>query len=207
MRGSAPATGRLRDGPIETERLVVRRFAAEDFDALFSIQSRPDVARWLYWEARDPEQVRRSLDNKLRETALAVDHDCASLAVIRRDSGELIGDCNLCLVNREHRQGEIGFIFHPDHHGHGYATEAAAVLLELCFDDLDLHRVVGRLEARNAASAGVLERIGMRREAHLVENEFVKGEWQSELVYAILQREWRDGTAATTASTRRSHAS
>ncbi|MDX6496395.1 MAG: hypothetical protein QOE17_2381 [Gaiellales bacterium] len=51
--------------------------------------------------------------------------------------------------------------------------------------------MIGRLEARNAASAGVLERIGMRREAHLVENEFVKGEWQSELVYAILQREWR----------------
>jgi RimJ/RimL family protein N-acetyltransferase len=65
------------------------------------------------------------------------------------------------------------------------------VLLELCFVDLHLHRVIGRLEARNAASAGVLERIGMRREGHLVENEFVKGEWQSELLYAILEREWR----------------
>jgi RimJ/RimL family protein N-acetyltransferase len=121
------------------------------------------------------------------------DGDSVSLAVVLKDSGELVGDCTLFLVSREHRQGEIGYILHPDHHGHGYATEAAAFLLELAFEDFDLHRVVGRLEPRNAASAGVLERIGMRREAHLVENELVKGEWQSELVYAILRREWRAG--------------
>ena len=59
---------------------------------------------------------------------------------------------------------------------------------------LRLHRVVGRLEPRNTGSARVLEKLGMRREAHLVENEWVKGEWQSELVYAILAREWIDGS-------------
>jgi RimJ/RimL family protein N-acetyltransferase len=165
----------LRDRLPETERLIVRRFEEGDFDALLSIQSRPDVARWLYWEARSPAEVRRSLEQKR--------------------IGELIGDGSICLRSREHRQGEIGFIIHPDHQGCGFATEAARALLELCFDDLDLHRVIGRLEARNTASAGVLERIGMRREGHLVENEFVKDEWQSELVYAILQREWRAAQA------------
>jgi RimJ/RimL family protein N-acetyltransferase len=165
----------LRDRLPETERLIVRRFEEGDFDALLSIQSRPDVARWLYWEARSPTEVRRSLEQKR--------------------TGELIGDGSICLRSREHRQGEIGFIIHPDHQGCGFATEAARALLELCFDDLDLHRVIGRLEARNTASAGVLERIGMRREGHLVENEFVKDEWQSELVYAILQREWRAAQA------------
>ena len=54
-----------------------------------------------------------------------------------------------------------------------------------------MHRVVGRLEARNAASARVLERLGMRQEAHMIEHEYVKGEWQSEVVYALLDREWR----------------
>ena len=79
----------------------------------------------------------------------------------------------------------------PDHHSHGYATETARLLLELGFGEFGLHGVIGRLEPRNAASARVLERVGMRREAHFRENEFVKGEWQSELVYAILGHEWR----------------
>jgi len=98
-----------------------------------------------------------------------------------------------------HRQGEVGFLFHPQQQGRGYATEAGEALLGLAFDTYALHRVVGRLEPRNVASARVLERLGMRRKAHLLENEWVKGEWQSELVYALLDREWRrthPGTAA-----------
>jgi RimJ/RimL family protein N-acetyltransferase len=85
-------------------------------------------------------------------------------------------------------------VFNPDHHGHGYATEAARALLRLAFGEFGFHRVIGRIEARNTASAGVLERLGMRQEAHLIENEYVKGEWQSETVYAILAREWRAQT-------------
>ena len=70
-------------------------------------------------------------------------------------------------------------------------------MLAFAFEVLGLHRVVGRLEPRNGGSARVLEKLGMRREAHLVENEWVKGEWQSELVYAMLAREWRGGSAGT----------
>jgi RimJ/RimL family protein N-acetyltransferase len=183
--------GAVRDSVMTTERLLLRRFTPDDFEPLLAIQSRPDVARWLYWEARGPDEVRASLQNKVRGTTLTEDGDSISFAVVLRESHELVGDCVIFLVSREHRQGEIGYIFHPDHQGRGYATEAAGLLLEIAFVDLGLHRVVGRLEPRNAASAGVLERIGMRREAHLIENEFVKGEWQSELVYAILRREWR----------------
>ena len=51
-----------------------------------------------------------------------------------------------------------------------------------------MRRVIGRLDARNAASARVLEKLGMRREAHLIENEWVRGEWQSELSYACSRR-------------------
>ncbi len=102
----------------------------------------------------------------------------------------MIGDFILHLLSEEHRTAEIGFIIHPDHHGRGYATEAGRVLLRIGFEDLTLHRVIGRTEARNIGSARVLEKLGMRQEAHLVENEWVKDEWQSELVYAILEREW-----------------
>ena len=176
--------------PLETERLLLRPFADGDLDSLYAIHSRPDVARYLYWEPRTKEEVRAVLEEKARGRVIGSVGDTLTLAVALKSTTELIGECNLHLVSDEHRQGEIGFIVHPDHHGRGYATEAARALLRLAFEDLDLHRVIGRLEARNTASARVLEKLGMRREAHLVENEYVKGEWQSELVYAILDREW-----------------
>jgi RimJ/RimL family protein N-acetyltransferase len=170
--------------PVGTDRLLLRPFAVTDFDALLAIQSRADVARYLYWDPRTAAEVRETLDTKVRATAIVAEGDSLSLAAVLRESGQLIGDCSLLWTSAEHRQAEIGFVFHPDHHGRGYATEAAAALLALAFDELRAHRVFGRLEVRNTASARVLERLGMRKEAHLVENEHVKGEWQSEVVYA-----------------------
>jgi RimJ/RimL family protein N-acetyltransferase len=188
--------------PLQTQRLLLRPFAATDFDALLAIQSRADVARYLYWDPRTAAEVRETLDAKVRATAIVAEGDSLSLAAVLSEGGELIGDCSLRWASAEHRQAEIGFVFHPDHHGHGYATEAAAALLALAFEQLRAHRVFGRLEARNSASARVLERLGMRKEAHLVEHEHVKGEWQSEVVYALLEREWASRRAGGAASAR-----
>jgi RimJ/RimL family protein N-acetyltransferase len=176
---------------LETDRLLLRPFGPRDFDAVFAMQSRPDVARWLYWDARTEAEVRAALVLKIAGTSIQTEGDALFLAAIRKDTGELVGDVVLSLISEEHRSGEIGFIVHPDHAGQGFATEAGRVLLRLAFEDLGLHRVIGRTEARNTGSARVLEKLGMRREAHLVENEWVKGEWQSELGYAILAHEWR----------------
>src|SRR5690606_13300868 len=77
---------------------------------------------------------------------------------------------------------------------HGERTQAPAAAqarLRLAFDGLRLHRVVARSDGRNDASVAVMERLGMRQEAHFVENEFVKGEWTDEIVYAMLEDEWR----------------
>ena len=169
--------------PIETARLRLRRFVPGDVAALHAIHSREDVTRWLGWNPRDEDEVRASLDAHIARppdegVVLAIDLN-----------GELIGTANVAVG--EHRQGEVGFMLHPDHQGHGYATEAAAAILELAFDTYHLHRVYGSVAPRNTASARVLERLGMRKEAHLVENEWVKGEWLSEAVYAVLAREWR----------------
>ncbi len=87
----------------------------------------------------------------------------------------------------------LGYVFDPDHHGNGYATEAAAALLRVGFEGLGLHRIIARIDARNSASAAVLRRIGMRQEAHLLENEWFKGEWTDELDFAVLEDEWRAG--------------
>jgi RimJ/RimL family protein N-acetyltransferase len=178
-------------GPIETPRLRLRPFVTGDLDALFSYQSRDDVTRYLEWGARSRDEVRQSVELKIAATAIRSEGDFLALAAESASTGEIVGDIVLGFVSEEHLQGEIGYIVHPDHQGLGYATEMARPLLRIAFEALGLHRVAGVLEARNAASARVLEKLGMRREAHLIENEFGKGEWHSELIYAILATEWQ----------------
>jgi RimJ/RimL family protein N-acetyltransferase len=175
---------------LESERLLLRPFVSDDLAALHAIQSREDVTRWLYWGPRDEDEVRAGLARKIERTTFESDRDLLSFAIVLKQSGELIGEATLFLLSAQHRQGEVGFIIHPDEGGRGYATEAGRLLLELAFGRFGMHRVIGRLEPRNTGSARVLEKLGMRKEAHLVENEFVKGEWQSEAIYALLEREW-----------------
>ena len=176
--------------PIETSRLRLRSFVDDDLGALHAIQSREDIHRWLYSEPCGEDEMREELERRIARVREAPE-TVVALAVELAATGELLGDVSLTLGSPEHRQAEIGFTFHPGHHGRGYATEAAEAVVALAFSTYDLHRVYGRLEPRNVASARVLEKLGMRQEAHLVENEWVKGEWQSELVYALLAREWR----------------
>ena len=118
------------------------------------------------------------------------DHDYLALAVVPDGVGRVAGEVILRWTSREHRQGEVGFAFATGHQGRGYATEAAEAMLGLGFRDLGLHRVFGRCDPRNTASAKVLERLGMRLEAHFRQNEIFKGEWGDELYYAILEDEW-----------------
>ena len=177
------------DWPIETERLVLRPYEERDYDALHELYSDADVARWLYYGPSTPEQSRAKLARKIAAHALTEESGLAAAVELR--DGTYVGDAVLFyMAPVEHRSIELGFSFDPRHQGNGYATEAARALVDWAFR-VGFHRVYGRLEARNTASARVLEKLGMRQEAHLVENEWVKGEWQSELVYAILDREWR----------------
>jgi len=176
--------------PIQTARLVLRPFVPNDFRALHDLESRPDVARYLYWEPWTEGDTRDGLSLMVLRTTIEHEGDRIQLAVQRRDSGAMIGAVNLAWTNERHRQGEIGYILHPEHHGQGFATEAAMEMLRLGFEGLRLHRIVARCDARNTPSTRVMERMGMRREAHLRENEFVKGEWADELIYAMLEGEW-----------------
>jgi RimJ/RimL family protein N-acetyltransferase len=178
------------DFPIETPRLLLRPFEDDDFERFYEIHSREDVTRFLDWEPMSRDAVQGLLDRIKPMTALDERGDALRLAALLRGDGALIGDFSIWRVSREHGEGEIGFVMHPAYSGHGYATEASVELLRLGFERLGFHRVVGRCDARNTASASLMERLGMRCEAHFRQNEFIKGEWTDQLVYAILATEW-----------------
>jgi RimJ/RimL family protein N-acetyltransferase len=183
--------------PLRTERLILRLFTSDDLDAVYDMQSRPEVARYLYWSPRDRRGAADSLREKLKCSSIEVEGDILNLAVTRSRGGPVIGDLMLHYVSAAHRQAEIGYVFHPDAQGEGLATEAARAVVDLAFRELGVHRVFGQIDARNTASARVLERLGMRREAHMVENEWVKGEWTDEVIYAVLADEWSHPASGT----------
>jgi RimJ/RimL family protein N-acetyltransferase len=176
--------------PLATERLFLRPFRDDDLDAVCVIDGDPATARYLYSPPRSRAEVRVSLVRRKKLTTIEKQGDAIRLAIELRDGGALVGDVSLHYRSREHRQAEIGFVLHPAHHGHGYASEAVILVIGLGFESLGLHRIIGRCDPRNEPSARLMERVGMRREAYHRESEFIKGEWCDELVYAILAAEW-----------------
>jgi RimJ/RimL family protein N-acetyltransferase len=176
--------------PIRTERLLLRPYDHGDVDALYAYQRLPEVHRFLYTEPRTRADIEALVVERAGSAVLTGAGQGITLVAELAQTGELVGDCVLFWRSQEHEQGEVGYVFNPAYHGRGLATEAVGALLRLGFEGLGLHRIAGHLDGRNTASARVLERAGLRREAHLVENEFVKGEWTDELIYAILRSEW-----------------
>lgn len=175
--------------PLRTERLTLRPFRPADLDYVADVYGRPEVVRYLYDEVHTRSQAEEKLRQRIEKVAIEQEGDAIVLAA--EAGGAVVGDVTLIYRSEAHGQGEVGWAIHPDHQGNGYATEASRAMLGLGFDGLGLHRVVARCDGRNTASVAVMERLGMRKEAHFVENEFVKGEWADEIVYAMLAEEWR----------------
>ncbi len=177
--------------PIATERMTLRWYREDDLEAFMDLERREDETAQIPRKRRTRQETVEGLRSKIAATTLESDGDVLTLVVERSADGVYLGEVVLFLVSRQHRQGEVGCVFHPDHHGKGYATEATVALIDAGFNTFGFHRIRARLDAKNAPSERLVERLGMRHEAHLIENELYNGVWEDELVYAILDREWR----------------
>jgi RimJ/RimL family protein N-acetyltransferase len=176
--------------PLRTDRLVLRLFQAEDLEPLLVFHADPEAVRYVPFAPRDRSTMAAVLERKLTSTAFAAEGDLIELAVVLAGAGTLVGDVLLALRSVEHQTVEVGYLFAPQHGGRGYATEAVRALLDLAFGQLGARRVTARVDSRNVRSCALLERLGLRREALLVENAWFKGELASEADYGLLAREW-----------------
>lgn len=175
---------------LTTERLRLRPLTAADTDALLTYRGDAEVCRYLPFEPMDADEIARRLETQWFRTELVEDEEHVTLGAERLDTGELVGDVVLFLKSREHGNGEVGWVFSPTVAGQGFATEAATAMLDWAFGANGLRRVIARLDERNTSSSRLCERLGMRLEARLVENEYFGGGLSTELDYAILAREW-----------------
>lgn len=171
--------------PVRTERLVLRAPVPEDAAEVAPAYADPDFVRHLLSPPLSlPEVeamlVRRSTpDSPHRALAITIEHD-----------GRVVGDMILVLQGTGLVTAEIGWTVVPWAAGQGFATEAAAAAIDLAFEHYGLHRVFANLDADNAASAALAERLGMRPEVHRREDFWSKGRWTSSLEFSILRPEW-----------------
>jgi RimJ/RimL family protein N-acetyltransferase len=181
------------DYPLLTERLRIRPIDLEsDVVAMHGYRSREDVCRYVPFSPGPVEALAERLAEPGRTRAtIDAEGQVVNLVVERRDTGEVIGDVVLFWHSAADGHAEVGYVLHPDHAGHGFATEATAAMVDLAFGELRAHRVTARIDARNTDSVRLVERLGMRREAAYVDGEWFKGEWSTLLVYAVLEHEWR----------------
>ena len=173
--------------PLVTDRLRLRLHHADDAGWLHELYARPDVARYLLDEPWTADVTHAKLTERLVKTSL--DGETGALALVIEHGGVPIGDVALWLTDHEHRQGEIGWVLDPAHGGQGFASEAVRAVLSFGFDHYRLHRITAQMDARNHASAALASRVGMRLEAHHVQDWFSKDEWTDTLIYALLASE------------------
>lgn len=184
------------DYPIRTQRLDLRPHREDDVEDLLAFHSLPEVVRYVPWPVRDRDQVQAALQVKLGQDALREPGQWLVLAVELRATGRVVGEVLLKWESDTSRQGELGFAMHPDAQGQGLAAEAARAVLRLGFDQLKLHRITATCIAGNDRSVRLLTHLGMRQEAHFVHSLLFKEHWEDQLVFGLLEDEWRGATSA-----------
>jgi RimJ/RimL family protein N-acetyltransferase len=176
--------------PLKTLRLILRPFQEPDLAAFTAYRSDPEVAHYQSWEAPfSPAQAAVYLEEMVQAHP-GMPGEWYSFAIERQSDLGIIGDCAFQVLSNDPLQAQIGYTLAREHWKKGYAAEAVQGLLDYLFEEFNLHRITATCDAENTASFRLLERVGMRREAHFIENIWFKGSWGSEYVYAILRSEW-----------------
>jgi RimJ/RimL family protein N-acetyltransferase len=180
---------------ILTERLALRDLEISDGQRIFEYRSRPEVSRFQSWGTHSADDIQFYVHD-LTKTEPGRPGSWYQVGIILRPSGELIGDCGFQVLEIEPRHAEVGIALVPELQGRGYATEALRALLDYLLVALGKDRVFGSVDPRNIRSMRLLQRVGMREEAHRVKSLWFKGEWVDDVIFAITASEWKSGNKA-----------
>lgn len=175
---------------LTTDRLILREFVENDWPAVLAYQRDPGYLRYSHWIDRTPQDVQQFVQTFISQQ-YAQPRTKFQLALVLKENQRLIGNCGIRLKSAGAHEADIGYELAPDQWKRGYATEAARAIVQFGFTELRLHRISAWCMAENAASAHVLEKLGMQLEGRLRESESFKDRWWDTLLYAILKDDRR----------------
>ncbi len=180
---------------LETERLILRDALLDDADAVDRYAGDPEVCRYMIWGPNTPERTREVMRWRVTEQQVELGRRAFELMIVEKASGEVVGSAGLRVADTEALDADLGYVLARAKWGQGIVPEACEKLLEVAFGWFGLHRVWASTDAENRPSQRVLEKLGLRREAHLVQNERVKGSYRDTLIYALTESEYWGRTA------------
>ena len=177
--------------PIETKRLILRRYEARDVGDILEYSREADfwLARSLDWTLTG-DSIRAYFEGQ-RDQRIHESPHWVNLMMELKSKRKVIGCVGIGVTSKEKRQASIGWMLSCRYQRQGLATEAAHALVDFGFNSMGLHRIFARTGQANMRSWLLMERLGMRREAHFRQSDKVRDEWSDEFVYAILAHEWR----------------
>ena len=173
--------------PLQTERLLIRKLAAKDAQVFFQYRSIFEVYRFQSFKPKNMKDVDAFYSSlagypNIRNTWF-------QLAVCLKDDNRLIGDIGMHFLDDD-EHAEIGYTINPDFQGKGYGLEAVSAAIKYLFTALDKHRITASVDPENKKSIRLLEKAGMRKEAHFVKSIKVNSIWMDDCIYAILKEEF-----------------
>lgn len=174
---------------LESERLLLREFLKSDFDAVHEYARDPEVVKYMEWGPNQREETRRFIDIALAWQK-EPERTIYEFAVLLKPEEILIGACGIRISPGDPELADIGYCYNRIYWQKGYAAEAARSLIDFGFEKLGLRRIVATCDTENRGSSRVMEKIGMRREGHFIEDKKIKGAYRNTYLYAILLNEW-----------------
>ncbi len=180
--------------PIETSHLRLRPFERGDCDAVARYHTLPAVQRYVERQTRYADDVSLAVGIMRKQVELHRPGDVLTLAMVRKGDSALVGQVSLKWSDATSGQGEVRFVIDPAFSGNGYLTEALTAMFDLAFTHFRVHRLMVRCDGRSHHSIKLMQKLGMRLEAHYREHALFQGEWDEELHFALLDREWRRDT-------------
>ena len=182
--------GLLLPLPLNTRRLVLRRFAPDDWKDLLELMSDEESFRYLDWNPLDEAGVIEWIEKDqaviFTQTGVAL-----NLGLVLRENPKLIGIASLHFIEDDLRQLGFQMLIHPNHRRHGLGAETVGGILDFAFRKLNLHRIATVTDRRNVAGRKTLEKAGLRQEGECLKARFQRGEWIDTVWHARLQAEPR----------------
>lgn len=187
MIEAAEMVERCRDLRLDTQRLTIRRFVASDLELALAHESNREIMKYIR-DSKPEKELREKVEAFAGEWK-GEENEWLGLPVTPRGEHPMMGIVCFRIASFENETAEIGYRFHQDYHGKGFAFEATRRLFNFLFDDFRARKLTALCTAENEPSYRLMEKLGMRREGRLREHSTLGGRWHDELVYGLLSTE------------------